>query len=269
MIGRLLYDSKLIFEDQLKALKTDSEKVGTTQGTGEIDYALLLDGLKAEREQGITIDVAYRYFATPKRKFIIADTPGHEEYTRNMATGASTANLAVILIDSRAGVITQTKRHAFIVSLLGIKHIVVAINKMDLVDYSEEVFHNIKQEFSDFMQKLDVPDIKFIPLSALKGDNVVGKSDKMAWYKGTPLLETLESANILHDRNLSDFRFPVQHVIRPHLDFRGFAGTVVSGTTAIGDTVKVLPSRKESKVKNIVTADGDLSEAFFSAVCSY
>ncbi|MBU8902364.1 MAG: sulfate adenylyltransferase subunit CysN [Victivallales bacterium] len=262
LIGRLLYDSKLIFEDQLKALKTDSEKVGTTQGTGEIDYALLLDGLKAEREQGITIDVAYRYFATPKRKFIIADTPGHEEYTRNMATGASTANLAVILIDARAGVITQTKRHAFIVSLLGIKHIVVAINKMDLMDYSEEVFHNIKQEFSDFMQKLDVPDIKFIPLSALKGDNVVKKSDKMAWYKGAPLLETLESVNILQDRNLSDFRFPVQHVIRPHLDFRGFAGTVVSGTTAVGNTVKVLPSRKESKIKNIVTADGNLREAF-------
>ena len=262
LIGRLLYDSKLIFEDQLKALESDSEKVGTTQGTGEIDYALLLDGLKAEREQGITIDVAYRYFATPKRKFIIADTPGHEEYTRNMATGASTANLAVILIDARAGVITQTKRHAFIVSLLGIKHIVVAINKMDLVDNSEEIFHNIRQEFSDFMQKLDVPDVKYIPLSALKGDNVVDKSDKMPWYKGAPLLETLENANILHDRNLSDFRFPVQHVIRPHLDFRGFAGTVISGVSAVGDTVKVLPSRKESKIKNIVTADGNLKEAF-------
>ena len=262
LIGRLLYDSKLIFEDQLKTLQNDSDKVGTTQGTGEIDYALLLDGLKAEREQGITIDVAYRYFATPKRKFIIADTPGHEEYTRNMATGASTANLAVILIDARAGVITQTKRHAFIASLLGIKHIVVAVNKMDLMDYSEELFHDIRQEFSDFMQKLDVPDIKYIPLSALKGDNVVEKSDKTQWYKGAPLLETLEEVDILHDRNLSDFRFPVQHVIRPHLDFRGFAGTVVSGTTAVGDTVKVLPSRKESKIKNIVTADGDLKEAF-------
>ena len=262
LIGRLLYDSKLIFEDQLKALQSDSEKVGTTQGTGEIDYALLLDGLKAEREQGITIDVAYRYFATPKRKFIIADTPGHEEYTRNMATGASTANLAVILIDARAGVITQTKRHAFIASLLGIKHIVVAVNKMDLMDYSEQLFHDIRQEFSDFMQKLDVPDIKYIPLSALKGDNVVEKSDKTPWYKGAPLLETLEGVDILHDRNLSDFRFPVQHVIRPHLDFRGFAGTVVSGVTAVGDTVKVLPSRKDSKIKNIVTADGDLKEAF-------
>jgi bifunctional enzyme CysN/CysC len=262
LIGRLLYDSKLIFEDQLKTLKNDSEKIGTTQGTGEVDYALLLDGLKAEREQGITIDVAYRYFATPKRKFIIADTPGHEEYTRNMATGASTANLAVILIDARAGVITQTKRHAFIASLLGIKHIIVAINKMDLMDYSEELFNNIRQEFSDFMQKLDVPDIKYIPLSALKGDNVVNKSDKTPWYKGAPLLETLEGVDILHDQNLSDFRFPVQHVIRPHLDFRGFAGTVVSGTTAVGDTVKVLPSRKESKIKNIVTADGDLTEAF-------
>lgn len=262
LIGRLLYDSKLIFEDQLKTLQNDSEKVGTTQGTGEVDYALLLDGLKAEREQGITIDVAYRYFATPKRKFIIADTPGHEEYTRNMATGASTANLAVILIDARAGVITQTKRHAFIASLLGIKHIVVAINKMDLMDYSEEIFHRIRQEFSDFMQKLDVPDIKYIPLSALKGDNVVNKSDKTPWYKGAPLLETIEDVDILHDQNLSDFRFPVQHVIRPHLDFRGFAGTVVSGTTSVGDTVKVLPSRKESKIKNIVTADGNLTEAF-------
>jgi len=262
LIGRLLYDSKLIFEDQLKTLQNDSEKVGTTQGTGEVDYALLLDGLKAEREQGITIDVAYRYFATPKRKFIIADTPGHEEYTRNMATGASTANLAVILIDARAGVITQTKRHAFIASLLGIKHIIVAINKMDLMDYSEDLFHSIRQEFSDFMQKLDVPDIKYIPLSALKGDNVVNKSDKTPWYKGSPLLESLERVDIVHDLNLSDFRFPVQHVIRPHLDFRGFAGTVVSGTTAVGDTVKVLPSRKESKIKNIITADAKLTEAF-------
>jgi len=262
LIGRLLYDSKLIFEDQLKNLKNDSEKTGTTKGTGEVDYALLLDGLKAEREQGITIDVAYRYFSTPKRKFIIADTPGHEEYTRNMATGASTANLAVILIDARNGVITQTRRHAFIVSLLGIKHIVVAVNKMDITGYSEELFHNIKQEFSDFMQKLDVPDIKFIPLSALKGDNVVDKSDKMPWYKGAPLLETLETVDILHDRNLSDFRFPVQYVIRPHLDFRGFAGSVVSGAAAVGDKVKVLPSRKESRIKNIVTADGNLSKAF-------
>ena len=262
LIGRLLYDSKLIFEDQLKNLQNDSEKTGTTKGTGEVDYALLLDGLKAEREQGITIDVAYRYFSTPKRKFIIADTPGHEEYTRNMATGASTANLAIILIDARSGVITQTKRHAFIASLLGIKHIVVAVNKMDLMDYSEELFHNIKQEFSDFMQKLDVPDIKFIPLSALKGANVVDKSDKTPWYKGAPLLETLENVDILHDRNLSDFRFPVQYVIRPHLDFRGFAGTVVSGTVAVGDKIKVLPSGKESKIKNIVTADGDLNEAF-------
>lgn len=262
LIGRLLYDSKLIFEDQLRTLQNDSEKVGTTQGTGEIDYALLLDGLKAEREQGITIDVAYRYFATPKRKFIIADTPGHEEYTRNMATGTSTANLAVILIDARSGLTTQTKRHAFITSLLGIKHIVVAINKMDLMDYSEEIFHDIKQEFSDFMRKLDVPDIKCIPLSALKGDNVVDRSEKTPWYQGAPLLETLESVDILHDRNLSDFRFPVQYVIRPHLDFRGFAGTVLSGIAAVGDTIKVLPSRKESKIKNIVTADGNLTEAF-------
>ena len=262
LIGRLLYDSKLIFEDQLRTLQNDSEKVGTTQHTGEIDYALLLDGLKAEREQGITIDVAYRYFSTPKRKFIIADTPGHEEYTRNMATGASTANLAVILIDARTGVITQTKRHAFITSLLGIKHIVVAINKMDLMDYSEETFLKIQQEFSEFIQKLDVPDVKYIPLSALKGDNVVDKSENTPWYYGAPLLETLEEVDILHDRNFNDFRFPVQYVIRPNLDFRGFAGTVVSGTVSKGDKVSVLPSGKESVVKNIVTADGDLEEAF-------
>ena len=262
LIGRLLYDSKLIFEDQLRTLQNDSEKAGTTQHTGEIDYALLLDGLKAEREQGITIDVAYRYFSTPKRKFIIADTPGHEEYTRNMATGASTANLAVILIDARTGVITQTKRHAFITSLLGIKHIVVAINKMDLMDYSEETFREIQQEFSEFIEKLDVPDVKYIPLSALKGDNVVDKSENTPWYHGAPLLETLEEVDILHDRNFDDFRFPVQYVIRPNLDFRGFAGTVVSGTVSKGDKVSVLPSGKESVVKNIVTADGDLEEAF-------
>ena len=262
LIGRLLYDSKLIFEDQLRTLQNDSDKVGTTQHTGEIDYALLLDGLKAEREQGITIDVAYRYFSTPKRKFIIADTPGHEEYTRNMATGASTANLAVILIDARTGVITQTKRHAFITSLLGIKHVVVAVNKMDLMDYSEETFREIQQEFSEFIQKLDVPDVKYIPLSALKGDNVVDKSENTPWYHGAPLLETLEEVDILHDRNFNDFRFPVQYVIRPNLDFRGFAGTVVSGTVSKGDKVSVLPSGKESVVKNIVTADGNLEEAF-------
>ncbi len=262
LIGRLLYDSKLIFEDQLHSLKQDSSRIGTTKETGEIDYALLLDGLKAEREQGITIDVAYRYFSTPKRKFIIADTPGHEEYTRNMATGASTADLAVILVDARAGVITQTKRHAFITALLGIKHIVVAVNKMDLVDYSKDVFDDIKDNFAEFTAELELPEISYIPLSALKGDNVVDKSARMTWYRGKPLLQTLEDVDIVQDRNLTDFRFPVQYVIRPHLDFRGFAGTVVSGLVAVGDAVKVLPSGKDSVIKAIVTADGMLKRAF-------
>ena len=261
LIGRLLFDSKLIYEDQLSALRRDSEKNGTT-GAGEIDYALLLDGLKAEREQGITIDVAYRYFSTPKRKFIIADTPGHEQYTRNMATGASTANLAIILIDTRYGVVTQTKRHAFIISLLGIKHLVVAINKMDLVDYSQEVFNNIRQSFAEFVEHLDIPDVQYIPISALKGENVVEKSTAMPWYQGDSLLEFLETVNVASDRNFTDFRFPVQYVSRPHLDFRGFAGTVASGVVKVGDKIKVLPSLKLSKVKNIVTADGNLQEAF-------
>lgn len=261
LIGRLLFDSKLIYEDQLSALRRDSEKNGTT-GAGEIDYALLLDGLKAEREQGITIDVAYRYFSTPKRKFIIADTPGHEQYTRNMATGASTANLAIILIDTRYGVVTQTKRHAFIISLLGIKHLVVAINKMDLVDYSQEVFNNIRQSFAEFVEHLDIPDVQYIPISALKGENVVEKSTVMPWYQGDSLLEFLETVNVASDRNFTDFRFPVQYVSRPHLDFRGFAGTVASGVVKVGDKIKVLPSLKLSKVKNIVTADGNLQEAF-------
>ncbi len=262
LVGRLLYDSKLIFDDQLNALKKDTEKVGTTKGTGEIDYALLLDGLKAEREQGITIDVAYRYFATPKRKFIIADTPGHEQYTRNMATGASTANLAVILIDARLGVSTQTRRHAFIVSLLGIKHVIVAINKMDLRDYSQEVFRDIKSEFDAFIAKLDISDVRYIPLSALKGDNVVTLSEQTPWYDGDPLLETLEEIDVVGDRNFNDFRFPIQYVIRPDLNFRGFAGSVASGIVRVGDKIKVLPSLKESTVKRIVIADGDLNEAF-------
>ncbi|MEI8248067.1 MAG: sulfate adenylyltransferase subunit CysN [Lentisphaerota bacterium] len=261
LIGRLLFDSKLIYEDQLSTLRRDSEKNGTA-GAGEIDYALLLDGLKAEREQGITIDVAYRYFSTPKRKFIIADTPGHEQYTRNMATGASTANLAIILIDTRYGVVTQTKRHAFIISLLGIKHLVVAINKMDLVDYSQEVFNNIRQSFAEFVEHLDIPDVQYIPISALKGENVVEKSTVMPWYQGDSLLEFLETVNVASDRNFTDFRFPVQYVSRPHLDFRGFAGTVASGVVKVGDNIKVLPSLKLSKVKNIVTADGNLLEAF-------
>ncbi len=261
LIGRLLYDSKLIFDDQLIALRKDSDKNGTT-GTGEIDYALLLDGLKAEREQGITIDVAYRYFSTPKRKFIIADTPGHEQYTRNMATGASTANLAIILIDARYGVVTQTKRHAFIISLLGIKHLVVAVNKMDIVGYDQDVFNSIRKEFTQFTSQLQIPDITFIPLSALKGENVVAKSPRMPWYDGVSLLEFLETVNISNDNNLDDFRFPVQYVIRPHLDFRGFAGSVYSGVVKVGDRVRALPSQKESAIKNIVTADGDLKQAF-------
>ena len=261
LIGRLLYDSKLIFDDQLSALHADSEKVGNA-GEGEIDYALLLDGLKAEREQGITIDVAYRYFATPKRKFIIADTPGHEQYTRNMATGASTADLALILIDARYGVITQTKRHTFLVSLLGLKHIVVVVNKMDLKEYEEAAFESIKADFEAFSAELNLPEVTFIPLSALKGDNVVEKSARMDWYKGEPLLPILEEVDVAGGINCDDFRFPVQLVSRPNLDFRGFAGTVASGVVRPGDRVKALPSLKESTIKRIVTADGDLDEAF-------
>ncbi len=261
LIGRLLFDSKLLYEDQISALKKDSEKTGNA-GDGEIDYALLLDGLKAEREQGITIDVAYRYFSTPKRKFIIADTPGHEQYTRNMATGASTCDLAIILVDARKGVLTQTRRHSFIVSLLGIKHIVVAINKMDLVDYDEKVFNDIKKEFHSFSENLGLNNIQFIPLSALKGENVKNIGTETPWYNGPSLLEHLETVDIASDKNLEDFRFPVQYVNRPNLDFRGFAGTIVSGIIKPGDSIKALPSLKESKVKNIVTADGNLDEAF-------
>src|SRR6202142_169658 len=233
LIGRLLHDTKMIYEDQLAAVKRDSVKVGTTGG--EIDLALLTDGLKAEREQGITIDVAYRYFSTDKRKFIIADTPGHEQYTRNMATGASTCQLAIILIDARHGVQTQTRRHSFIVSLLGIRHVVVAINKMDLVGFSRDVFERIQADYTGFVAKLDLPDITFIPMSALKGDNVVSKSDAMSWYSGPPLLDHLETVHIASDRNLTDLRFPVQYVLRPNLDFRGFAGTAASGIISKGD----------------------------------
>jgi bifunctional enzyme CysN/CysC len=261
LIGRLLHDTKMIYEDQLAAVKRDSEKVGTT-GAGEIDLALLTDGLKAEREQGITIDVAYRYFSTDRRKFIIADTPGHEQYTRNMATGASTCQLAIILIDARHGVQTQTRRHSFIVSLLGIKHVVVAINKMDLVGYDRAVFERIKDDYTGFVAKLDLRDITFLPMSALKGDNVVTKSDAMPWYHGPPLLDHLETVHIASDRNLTDLRFPVQYVLRPNLDFRGFAGTVASGIVRRGDEVVVLPSGKRSRVKSIVTYDGELDEAF-------
>lgn len=261
LIGRLLHDTRMIYEDQLAAVKRDSEKVGTT-GAGEIDLALLTDGLKAEREQGITIDVAYRYFSTDRRKFIIADTPGHEQYTRNMATGASTCQLAIILIDARHGVQTQTRRHSFIVSLLGIRHVVVAVNKMDLVGYSRDVFERIKDEYTGFVAKLDLRDVTFIPMSALTGDNVVSRSGAMPWYSGPPLLDQLETVHIASDRNLTDLRFPVQYVIRPNPDFRGFAGTVASGILRNGDEVMVLPSGKRSRVKTIVTHDGEPDEAF-------
>ena len=260
LIGRLLFDSKKLYEDQLEALQRDSKRVG--HAGEEIDYALLLDGLKAEREQGITIDVAYRYFSTAKRKFIIADTPGHEQYTRNMVTGASTANLAIILIDARYGVITQTKRHTFIVSLLGIKHVVLAVNKMDLVDFDEEVFDKICSDYKDFVTQLDVPDITFIPMSALKGDNVVNITDKMPWYHGQSMLEFLETVHISSDRNFEDLRYPVQYVTRPSLNFRGFAATVSSGVIRKDDEVMILPSRKTSKVASILTYDGELDYAY-------
>ena len=227
-----------------------------------IDYALLLDGLKAEREQGITIDVAYRYFSTNNRKFIIADTPGHEQYTRNMITGGSTANAAVILVDARTGVITQTRRHSYLISLLGIKHIVLAVNKMDLVDYSKEVFDKIVAEYKEFISGLNIPDVTCIPLSALEGDNVVEKSEKTPWYEGKSLLEYLETVPIDLDRNYNDFRYPVQYVLRPNLDFRGFCGKVASGVIRKGDEVMALPSRKTSRVKSIVTYEGELKEAF-------
>ena len=260
LIGRLFYESKMIYEDQLAAIKKDSSRYGTTGE--EVDLALFTDGLEDERQQGITIDVAYRYFSTDKRKFIIADTPGHEQYTRNMATGASTADLAVILIDARHGVLPQTKRHSFIVSLLGIKHIVVAINKMDIVDYDQQVFEKIRQDYVDFAGRLELPDVHFMPISALKGDNVVTLSPKMPWYTGSPLMPLLETVYIGSDRNMEDFRFPVQYVLRPNLDFRGFSGTIASGIIRKGDEVMTLPSRKKSRVKSIVTYDGELEEAF-------
>jgi bifunctional enzyme CysN/CysC len=260
LIGRLLYDSHMIYEDQLAAVTKDSKVHGTTGD--DFDPALLTDGLKAEREQGITIDVAYRYFSTDKRKFIIADTPGHDQYTRNMATGASTCNLAVILIDARYGVITQTKRHSFICSLLGIKHVVVAVNKMDIVDWSEEVFETIREDYNGFVARLGFTDIHFIPMSALKGDNVVDHSGKMTWYDGPTFLHHLENVNISADRNLVDMRFPVQYVLRPNLNFRGFSGTIASGIIRTGDEVMSLPSRRTSKIKAIYGPDGELPEAF-------
>jgi bifunctional enzyme CysN/CysC len=260
LIGRLMFDSKLIYEDQLAALERDSKRVG--HAGDDIDYALLLDGLKAEREQGITIDVAYRYFSTNKRKFIIADCPGHEQYTRNMVTGASTANLAIILIDATKGVITQTRRHTFIVSLLGIKHVVLAVNKMDLVGFKKSVFDEICADYKGFVTQLNIPDVEFIPLSALKGDNVVDISGNMEWYHGKSLLEFLENVHVSSDRNYEDFRFPVQYVNRPNRDFRGYSAKVASGVVKKGETVMVLPSKKTSTVKSIVTYDGEIEQAF-------
>ncbi len=256
LIGRLLYDSKMIFEDQLSAIEKDSKKMGTT---GEkIDLALLVDGLQSEREQGITIDVAYRFFSTEKRKFIIADTPGHEQYTRNMATGASTADVAIILIDARQGVLTQTKRHSYIASLLGIKNLVVAINKMDLVDYSQKRFDEIKSEYESIIPNLvnsENINFEYIPLSALDGDNVVNKSENASWYSGKPLMELIDTIDIASSKTDSSFRLPIQYVSRPHLNFRGFAGTIASGDIKVGDAITVLPSRKSSVVKSIVTPD--------------
>ena len=258
LIGRLLYDSKGVYEDQLSAIT----KATVNETAGAMDFALLTDGLRAEREQGITIDVAYRYFSTPKRKFIIADTPGHEQYTRNMATGASTANLAIVLIDARNGVLSQSRRHAFIASLLGIHHVVVAVNKMDLVDFSEEVFNRISAEFSSFAAQLQLPDLYFIPVSALLGDNIVTKSQNMPWFDGASLLHHLETVHIASDRNFSEMRFPVQLVLRPNQEFRGYAGQMASGVLKPGDPVMVLPSGRSSRVKSIETYDGEVARAF-------
>lgn len=262
LIGRLLYDSKSIFEDQYETIKATSEK----RGEEEVNLALLTDGLKAEREQGITIDVAYRYFATPKRKFIIADSPGHIQYTRNMVTGASTANVALVLIDARKGIVEQTRRHAFIASLLQIPHLVVCINKMDLVDYSQEVYEKIKDEFSRFSFKLDVNDVHFIPVSALKGDNIVDRSKKMDWFEGTTLLYYLENVHIGSDHNLIDCRLPVQYVTRPNTDayhdYRGYSGRIAGGVFKTGDNVMLLPSGFTTKIKKIDTFDGAVGEAF-------
>lgn len=259
LIGRMLYDSKLVFEDHLAALEQDSKVVGT-QG-GELDFALLVDGLAAEREQGITIDVAYRFFSTEKRKFIVADTPGHEQYTRNMVTGASTADLAVILIDARQGVLTQTRRHSYLVSLLGIRHIVLAINKLDLVDYSQDVFNSIETEYREFAEQIGLTDIVAIPISALRGDNVTERSENTPWYHGPTLIGHLETIEVDDELTAKPFRLPVQWVNRPDLDFRGFSGEIASGVVRVGDRLRVLPSGRESNVERIVTFDGDLPEA--------
>src|SRR5690606_32747881 len=252
-------ESKMIFEDQMAALEADSRKVGT-QGE-ELDFALLVDGLAAEREQGITIDVAYRFFSTEKRKFIVADTPGHEQYTRNMVTGASTADLAVILIDARKGVLTQTRRHSYLVSLIGIRRVVLAVNKMDLMDYSPEVFNRIDAEYRAFAGQIGLKDITTIPLSALKGDNMTERSVNTPWYEGPTLMQYLEDVEVAHDRQGQPFRLPVQWVNRPNLNFRGFSGTIASGTIKVGDGIRVLPSGKTSTVKSISTFDGELPEA--------
>lgn len=261
LIGRLLHDSKSIFEDQLSAIANTSRR----RGMENVDLSLLTDGLQAEREQGITIDVAYRYFATPKRKFIIADTPGHEQYTRNMVTGASTANLAIILIDARRGVLTQSRRHAYLASLVGIPHLVVAVNKMDLVDYSQEVFERIRKDFSDFAEPLNLGNIVYIPISALNGDMVVERGSHLDWFEGSTLLDLLESVSIDYDLNLEDFRFPVQLVCRPHTeelhDFRGYMGRIESGSISVGDAVRVLPSGLNSRIREIVTYDGNINDA--------
>jgi sulfate adenylyltransferase subunit 1 len=259
LIGRLLYDSKSIYEDQLAAIKETTKR----RGEENINLALLTDGLRAEREQGITIDVAYRYFSTPQRKFIIADCPGHIEYTRNMVTGASSVDAVVILIDARHGIVEQTKRHSFITSLLQVKHLIVCVNKMDLVDYSEEVYKNIKKEFSSFLTRLSIPDVHFIPISALDGDNVVDRSKNLPWYNGNTFLYTIENLHLGSDHNHVDCRFPIQTVVRPNLDYRAYAGRVESGVFKPGDEVKLLPSGFTTKIKKIETIDGDVKEAFF------
>ena len=255
LIGRLLYDSKLVFEDQLAAIKQDSQKFNTTDQ--EFDLALLMDGLQSEREQGITIDVAYRYFSTDKRKFIIADCPGHEEYTRNMATGASNCDLAVILIDARKGIQTQTRRHSYIVNLLGIKHVVVAVNKMDLMDFDEQVFEAIKKDYTELAKELGIEDVSFVPLSALNGDNVVNASTQTPWYKGDTFVNILENIKINRASKDIGFRLPVQYVNRPNLNFRGFCGTIAAGHICVGDTVTALPSGKQSVVKSVITPAGE------------
>ncbi|EGU0166543.1 sulfate adenylyltransferase subunit CysN [Vibrio parahaemolyticus] len=259
LIGRLLFDSKLIYEDQMAAIEKDSQKFNTTDEA--FDLALLVDGLQSEREQGITIDVAYRYFSTDKRKFIIADTPGHEQYTRNMVTGASTCELAIVMVDARHGIQTQTRRHSYICSLLGIKHIIVAINKMDLMEYSQEVYQKIKADYREMAKNFDIDDIRFVPISALKGDNVVTPSEHMDWYPGATLMKLLETVKIDQDKDLEHMRFPVQYVNRPNLNFRGFCGTLASGLVQVGDEITALPSGKASRVKTIYTHDGELQQA--------